>query len=529
MRARKLLSVAAAAVVAVPSVVVGTGTASAGGPVVPKIAWGDCGDPKLAAFQCASVEVPTDYDRPRGETTTIGLTRLPASDPARRIGTLFTNPGGPGGSGVDFVHQLATVAYSAEVRARFDILGFDPRGVGRSDAVTCYPTAAEEQAALAEWPAFPVGKAEERKYTRIAASIAANCARTSPDRMAHFSTANVARDMDLLRQAVGDAKLTYAGYSYGTYLGATYAKLFPKNVRALMLDGTWFPSEYSGRPGDRRPVGVRLGQGPAAAKTFEQFKLECKRAGAERCALAGLGDPGTVVEDVLARVKSKPVVLPGPTGEPITVTYALLVQSTFSSLYEPAIWPDLAALYVEVAQASQPRTAKAAKLSAGASGLLQRKETYTSVGAVFQNCVEAWHPRRPLSYPAYADAQDRIAPHFGRMRTWTGLQCEFLPIRDHDAFLGPWTKLKVDAPVLVFGTRYDPATPYEDTRPYADLYRDPRMVTVNAWGHTTLAKNTCADTHITTYLTTLKAPADNTTCQPDRHPFDPRPTQTSVR
>lgn len=509
---------------ATPQAVAAQQQGAAAQPVVPKINWGSCGnDPALKAFQCATVEVPTDYDRPRGSTTTIALTRLPASDPARRIGTLFTNPGGPGGPGVPFVQQFAQVAYTPQVRAQFDILGFDPRGVGKSDPVTCAPTAAEEAALLAGQPPFPVTPAEERSFTRSNLKLALSCLTTSPDRLAHFSTANVARDMDLLRQAVGDQKLSYVGYSYGTYLGATYAKLFPNKVRALVLDGTLETGWYSGSDGDRRPIGVRLRQGEGAAETFAQFKAECKKAGPTQCSLAKLGDPSTVAESTLQKLKTKPVVIPLPDGTTMTVTYQIAVAVTFPYLYEPAAWPALADLYSELATSGQARAkAAAAKAPEALVEWNRRKEEYTSIGEVLQPCIEAKQSGRPFAYPAFADAADQKAPHFGRMRAWVGQTCEFMPIRDTDAFLGPWEN-RVKSPVLVIGTRYDPATPYQATRPYSDLYPDARMVTVEGWGHTTLGKSTCADARITAYLTQLEAPADGTTCQQDRKPFDAAP------
>lgn len=488
---------------------------------VPKIAWGICGtDPKLKPFQCATVEVPTDYDNPHGPTTTIALTRLPAGDPAHRVGTLFTNPGGPGGSGVDLVQQAGQQIYTPEVRAKFDILGFDPRGVSRSDPATCYPTAAEESKALANVPAFPVTAKEERRFIVDAAKLAISCRTTSPDRLAHYSTANVARDMDLLRQAVGDEKLSYVGYSYGTYLGATYAKLFPNKVRALVLDGTLSPEWYSGSNGDPNPVGVRLKQGEGASDTYEQFLAECKKAAAN-CALNKLGDPKTVVESTLQRLKTHPIEVILPDGSTLTVTYAVAVAITFSNLYDPAGFPALAEMW---AQLSQPSTAKlAAKAPQTMIEWNRRKEDYNSIGTVLQPCVEATKSGRPLAFPSYADAADQRAPHFGRYRAWVGVECEFLGIRDTDDFRGPW-KNHVKQPVLVFGTRHDPATPYEATRPYADLYPDARMVTVEGYGHTTIGKSTCADAMITNYLTQLKAPADGATCNQDRKPFDPLPT-----
>jgi pimeloyl-ACP methyl ester carboxylesterase len=488
---------------------------------VPKIAWKSCGaDPALAKFQCASVEVPTDYDRPRGATTTIALTRLPAS--GQRIGTLFTNPGGPGGPGVSFVQQAAEIAYTPEVRAKFDILGFDPRGVGQSDPVTCFPTAAEENAAFTGIEPFPINAAQTKDYTRAMLRAAVGCMTTSPDRLTHYSTANVARDMDLLRRAVGDSKLSYVGYSYGTYLGATYAKLFPRNVRALVLDGTLSPAWYTGSDGDRRPLGVRLRQGEGSWYTYQQFLAECKKAGAERCALAALGDPATVAEKLLQRLKTDPAEVPLPDGPTMTVSYQTAVFLIFQNLYSPLAWTDLAATMAELAA---PATAARSTAAASVAGKVlgewnRRQEEYSGLGAGLQPCIEARQTGRPLAYPQFAADANRRAPHFGPLRAWVGLACEFMPVRDTDAFLGPWN-LSVKSPVLVFGTRHDPATPYQATRPYADLYPDARMVTVEGYGHGTIGISACADQKITDYLVRLKAPADESTCTQDYKPFMP--------
>jgi pimeloyl-ACP methyl ester carboxylesterase len=210
------------------------------------------------------------------------------------------------------------------------------------------------------------------------------------------------------------------------------------------------------------------------------------------------------------------------------VTYAVAVQVTFSSLYTPAEWPNLAGLFATLLTAPDPSAAGARRTATVAAGKLpasflesnRREEDYESMGSYLQPCVESRKTGRPLAYPAYADEADARAPHFGRFRVWIGQTCEFIPRRDKDAYVGPW-KLKVKSPVLVFGTRYDPATPYEMTRPYADLYPDARMVTVNGWGHTTIGKSACADAAITKYLVNLQAPADGSTCEQDRRPFDP--------
>ncbi|NUR94684.1 MAG: alpha/beta hydrolase, partial [Kribbellaceae bacterium] len=302
--------------------------------------------------------------------------------------------------------------------------------------------------------------------------------------------------------------------------GATYAKLFPNKVRALVLDGTLSPEWYSGSNGDRAPIGVRLKQGDGAYDTYEQFLAECRKAGTN-CVLNQLGDPKTVVEGTLERLKTHPVDLALPDGSTLKVTYAVAVAVTFSNLYDPAGFPGLAQMWAQLSQG----TSRAEAASRAPEALVEwsrRKEDYASIGGVLQPCVEAKQSGRPLAYPAYAAAADKQAPHFGAYRAWIGIQCEFLGIRDRDAFLGPWPN-KVKEPVLVFGTRHDPATPYEATRPYADLYPDARMVTVEGWGHTTIGKSTCADAMITSYLTELKAPRDGATCDQDRKPFDSAP------
>ncbi len=271
---------------------------------MPELDWRSCGAGR-EQFECANAEVPTDYDRPRGGTTTIALTRLPATDPTQRIGTLFVNPGGPGGSGVDFVQGFAPV-FPAEIRARFDVLGFDPRGVARSDPATCFPTAEQEAAFLDRALLFPLTPAEERRYTIEARMLGTACAATSPRRFRHISTANVARDMDLLRQAVGDRRLSYLGLSYGTYLGATYARLFPNRVRALVLDGTIDPREYAGTKDRGLPVGARIDQGQGGAEVFGEFLRRCAAVGPTRCSLAAVGDPATVARQTLDRLKTAP-------------------------------------------------------------------------------------------------------------------------------------------------------------------------------------------------------------------------------
>ncbi|AYY14012.1 alpha/beta hydrolase [Actinobacteria bacterium YIM 96077] len=490
---------------------------------VPELDWQSCGE-GLEHFLCATAEVPTDYDDPAGPTTSIALTKLPATEPDSRIGTLFTNPGGPGGSGVEFVHTMGTMAFTDDVRQHFDILGFDPRGVAGSDPATCYRTLNDELEATASLPAFPVTDTEERRYQSTSIRLSVNCRMTSRERFEHASTANVARDMDLLRQAVGDDQLTYMGYSYGTFLGATYAKLFPDQVRALALDGAIVPEDYAGEPGEESAtVGERLKQGPGASATFAEFLRLCADAGPQRCALAALGDPETVVNDTFEWLRTEPAEIQMPDGSTITVTYATAVTLTFQNLYEPAGWAAhaelLAQLATEDAELSDEAGALVERSLPDPSDRRRRGEDYDSVGSALASvCTDTGTTGDPFSYAERADAADEKAPHFGRFRAWTGLNCEYMRITDDDAYTGPWEQ-DVDSPVLVIGTRFDPATPYESTQPYADHFPDAHILTVDGWGHTILNKSSCADEAVGAYLVELETPEEGSTCPQDITPF----------
>ena len=201
----------------------------------PRLRWTPCHaetDPRL---QCATFRVPLDHDRRSGPTIELAVIRLPAADPARRIGSLFVNPGGPGTSGVGMVLDAATDGadtFTAEVTARFDLVGFDPRGIHASTPLRCFQSLQEALDTLPPVP-FPVTAEEEAAFERADRTLNRACQTRGGAIVDHMATANVARDLDLLRAAVGDRQLTYAGYSYGSLLGITYAYFsasHPKNV-----------------------------------------------------------------------------------------------------------------------------------------------------------------------------------------------------------------------------------------------------------------------------------------------------------
>jgi pimeloyl-ACP methyl ester carboxylesterase len=325
----------------------GDQASSGGGAAVPRLAWTACGD-EAPGFECATAQVPLDYDRPRGARITLALTRLPASDPARRIGSIFFNPGGPGGSGVDFLQAVGPFLYSDEVRARFDLVSFDPRGVARSTPLQCFDTTDEALAALAPFP-FPVTRAEERVWVQADRTWARACAERGGPILDHMSTANVARDMDLLRRAVGDRKMTYVGYSYGTAIGSTYANLFPDKVRAVVIDGVIDPVSYTTGRGDQAetlPSDARLRSEQGAYDTLQAFLRLCD-AGGPNCAFSD-GNPKRRYDRLARRLLREPAQLPDGQGGTVPFTYADLVATTLGAMYDPTSWPGLAEFLQEL-------------------------------------------------------------------------------------------------------------------------------------------------------------------------------------
>lgn len=489
--------------------------------------WTTCADEGADAFDCATIEVPSDYDKPRGRTTTVAVTRLPALDQENRIGSVLVNFGGPGGEGVSTLHAIGEILFDPSVRERFDIVSFDPRAVGRSDPATCFPTQEAEEEFLASTLDLPLNRAEDARFLREAARLGTACTVFGGDRIATASTANVARDMDVLRERLGDDEITYVGYSYGTVLGATYAALFPDNVRALVLDGTIDPRVWSA-DADGQLLGTRLRQAEAASETHAEFLRLCAEAG-ERCALNALGDPAEVAEDVYAAVKAQPVEIPVGDGTTFELRYGTLIGQVFLSMYHTGGWSDLAAFLAQLAVltgvAAPPSAAQTQTLDAGpsVSELLRRlgvAEDYPSVGSSFATaCADLEFPGRPASYPRKVAALDQRYPHFGLFRGWAGIHCEFIGADDEDVYKGSWQQT-TQQPVLVIGTRFDPATHYGFTAPYASLWPDARMLTVDGWGHTTIGRSACADEAIARYLVTLEAD-DGAVCEQDVAPFAP--------
>ena len=496
-------------------------TASARAAAVVAPSWTACRD----GFECTTVFAPLDYNQPDGVRVALSVVRLPAGDPDSRIGSLLLNPGGPGGSGVDFVREVAKLL-PLELRGRFDIVGFDPRGIRRSSPLRCYDTF--EQAIDGVPPfAFPLTSAEERALRRADRSFASACADHGGPMLSHMSTADAARDMDLLRQALGDEKLTFLGYSYGSFLGQVYANLFPDRIRALVIDGVLDPVAWTtgrGTEAATTPFPVRLHSDQGSSRALGEFFRLCDAARSD-CAFSG--GSRNRYSTLANRLRRDPIRIEGEEGAEETFTYADLVATTLGALYEPLVWPDAAEFFADLERsASEQRLGRRlAKLRAGLGLAAAAQEPYPNVREGFPGvaCSDSVNPR---SFEVWRSAAHRAARqyrYFGRLWGWAASMCAPWPATaGQDRYLGPWSA-RTSAPVLVVGNYFDPATRYQGAQTASRLLPNSRLLSYAGWGHVVyLARgNYCIDSTVTHYLVTAAVPAGEVVCQPEGSPFGP--------
>ncbi|WP_079403410.1 alpha/beta hydrolase [Streptomyces sp. 3211] len=478
---------------------------------VPALDWSPCkpGSP----YDCATARVPLDHADPAGRTIDLAVVRRTAGDPARRVGTLFVNPGGPGGPGTVQVPQNYD-SFPEELRERFDIVSWDPRGIGNSTAVNCFDSPEEAKTWAAGKPiGFPVGEKERATWIDAYEALGRLCEKRDPDLLRHVSTADTAQDLELLRRAVGEPQLNYLGVSYGTILGATYANLFPGKVRAMVLDSNIDPLAWTNNASPSEPrttTLLRMGSDRTAAATLDKFLDLCGSATTARCAFSA-GSPQATrakYDQLMQRLREHPV---GPW------TYAATVAGTVSSLYivRPG-WTDLAGRLQDLWQGRTPKPPQYPPPPP-----VKQPDPYLGeeqAAAVW--CADSPNPRDPAVYHGLEEDSAKRAGDAGRYWTWSGEPCATWPARAANRYDGPWDKPTAH-PVLVIGTTYDPSTPYSDAQAMAGELADARLLTNNGYGHTALFNNssTCINTYESRYLIDDTLPPPGTTCQPDRLPF----------
>ncbi|MFD1934022.1 MULTISPECIES: alpha/beta hydrolase [Nonomuraea] len=454
-----------------------------------RITWNECDD----GFECGRLQVPLDYADPAGDTITLAVIRKPAADRKRRIGSLLLNPGGPGGSGVRF-GLVSGEILTERLRARYDVVGFDPRGVGESTAIRCAPEVGTGT--------FGPEVNPRRRVRATAGDLAdqlkrfgAGCQARSGKLLAHVSTVEAARDMDVLRGVLGDAKLNYLGISYGTYLGAVYAERFPGRVGRLVLDAAVDPRAW--------PTSAAITQARGFEVALDSFLADCaRRAGcplgtdakAARRRVAGL----------LERIDRRP--LPGKGAQVVDKETA--VQLIGGALYSEHAWPLI-------------RTAFQRALRGDGEGLLELGGG--SVGGGDDNFAEAMAAIVCLDGPpaqtsarqveARLPAFRQAAPVFGEMMAWAELRCAYWPVAPVDTPRA--IHASGAAPILVVGAVRDPATPYAWAQGLAGQLSSGVLLTYDGDGHGAYDKrgSACVNDAVDTYLIDGRPPLKGAWCR----------------
>jgi pimeloyl-ACP methyl ester carboxylesterase len=529
---RRVRRAGTAALLAVTAAAATTAAASAGqpagagtrpaSPLVTTVHWGACSHGIAKPFQCATAPVPLDYHKPSGTKITLSLLRLPASDQAKRIGSLFINFGGPGGPDItDLVNRAFTV-FSPAVRQRFDLVTWDPRGIEYSDPVNCFASQTASDNYYNSVPVFPYPAVGN--YFSLNAQLGKDCTSHGGALLQHLATADTARDLDLLRQDVGAAKLNYLGFSYGTVIGATYANLFPGNIRAMVLDGTLdFTGNATGhKPSDATslPVDVRQGVDKAGKSSFQRFLSLCKQAGGN-CAFSG-GDPSAKWSALLSRAKA---------GK---LSYQQLMTAAYFDMEAPiADWPSLASflqdLYTSTNAGRALPARQAAELAETARQAARASLAYAAAAKYTGNrsdafnaiqCADSKVPTQTSVYRDLGNSEDQKVPGFGRLIVFDMMPCAAWPSSTHaDVYNGPWGRSRTS--ILIINANHDPITPIWGARTAVSELHNARLLTVNGDGHTSMfvEPSACRDAAELAYLTSHKLPAAGATCQVDQLPF----------
>jgi len=487
------------------------------------LGWTPC-YPREGSFECAELTVPLDYDAPGGTTIPIALIRQQATNPAQRIGSVLVNPGGPGGSGVDFVRFVGPALFTAEVRARFDIIGFDPRGIARSRPLKCFEDESQWGPYFTPF-AFPLTDEERRQWIASDRYLLRACDARASKIIDHMATADVARDMERIRRAVGDPRLNYVGYSYGSYLGVTYANLFPGRFRSIVVDGVLDPVQWStGTPNTASlPFAARLGSDIGTNETAAEFFRLCDDAGKARCAFAP--NSARRFRALARRLLDGPVIVTEPGGEAFEYNYSFLIADTTSAMYSSESWPFFAELLAAVEDA-EPAAAGDARVAfhqqLGITPVtFERYENFIE-GFPGVACSDSNNPDRYRAWVAAAAGGGREVGYYRPFWTWLSSICAEWRGFDADRYMGPFTASTATS-LLLIGNRFDPATPYSGAQTVDALMPRSRLLTVRAWGHTSGGISTCTDQVVARYLIDRALPPVGTVCAQDVKPFSRPP------
>ncbi|NYH50732.1 pimeloyl-ACP methyl ester carboxylesterase [Nocardiopsis arvandica] len=475
----------------------------------------------LESLECGTVTVPLDHGEPRGRTLDIALVRAPADGPKEEhLGSLVVNPGGPGVSGV---RALESPLFGDGIRAAFDLVSFDPRGVGKSGGFACgdrYALVDARQSVAGTDPG-DLGAAELRPLADAARGYARACEeRVGEEFLARVGTVNVARDLDVIRDALGEERLNFVGYSYGAWIGALYAHMYPENIRALVLDGA---------------VATRMSNAEAAVDqvaafqhTWEMFLADCV-AEVDACPFTGAdrgsGGPGAASEadarmaGLLERLDRDPARVEG-----IPVDGRTLLTMVGMALYQEGAWDHLAGVLTALAEGDDRGVERHlgrlyddtfGQYAKAESGESEPGTGHQDAGAAYTavRCADRADPEDVTAYRDAADEAADISPLFGPGPVWDQLPCAYWPETEK----APTALTAPEAPpIVVVGTVGDPATPYHWVREAAERLETATLVTYEGAGHTVYGwgRSPCVDGAVDAYLLTGEVPRPGLTCPP---------------
>lgn len=453
-----------------------------------KLAWKGCDD-----FECAELTVPLDYAKPAGESIKIAVLKVPADDAKNRLGSLVVNPGGPGGSGVDFA-KAGSSQFGRELTRYYDIVGFDPRGVGASQTLKCLSTDGLD--ALMAYDPDPDDAEELMGMDALYRAFGQSCLKESGAIVRHMSTKEAARDMDILRAALGQSKLDYLGSSYGTFLGATYAEQFPGNVGRFVLDGAIDPSLST--------VELSLQQAQGFEIALRAYVANCVER--EGCFLGASVNAGVgKIQDLLDQLDARP--LPGSGSR--RLTQGLGLMGVYAPLYVQQFWPLLD-------QALQRA------FRGDGAGLLQLADLQTSRGrdGYDGNLIEALNAVNCLDHGDFITSDEvagvvprfeKASPTFGRAFAFGASACSQWPVKSGERTVA--LRAKGAPPIVVIGTTRDPATPLIWAQAMASQLDSGRLITRDGDGHTGFQRGSdCVDDAVESFLIEGAVPQPDLKC-----------------
>jgi pimeloyl-ACP methyl ester carboxylesterase len=459
------------------------------------LTWNKCKDKAaaMAGLDCAPLEVPIDPKVPKGPTTTIALAKSSSTGSAdERIGSLVINPGGPGGSGIEFLSNAASM-FPKDLTDHFDLVSFDPRGVGDSDPVRCLND--EQKDEQLQRDLSPTDDAERAQLEKDQVTLRKGCESRNPELVHHMSTADVASDLDQIRQALGDQKLNFLGYSYGTAIGATYAAMFPTTIRAMVLDGSVSPSATAAEETMAQAMGFE--------RTLKNFITACNAD--TTCALAP--DTAGAIDAARASLQKEPVKVATASGER-TLTADLFDYGLATALYDTSTWAPTAQAIKNIRTTGAKTILSLVDRQTGR----QTNGTYdnSSDAQVMVNCSD--QQDRPTEAEARADEAKIVAaaPTFGPILGSGLTGCNDWPKPSEPT---PKPSAQGAPPIMVIGTVGDPATPYEWAQQMSTALTGSVLLTYEGDGHTAFLRGgKCIEDAVVNYFVDLTLPAPGTRC-----------------